>query len=152
MSSDDLHIYRRKLPHWRLADSTYFVTWRLVSERPQLTVLERDQVAAVLREFASQRYDLLAYVVMNDHIHVVVHPYPGHALEKLVHTWKSYSAHLLQRGGRRGAVWQREYFDRIIRDEKELDEKVQYILANPSRRWPGVDQYPWVWCRPEMFE
>ena len=100
VSTDDLHVYRRKLPHWRLADSTYFVTWRLPSDRPSLTVLERDQVANVLRAFAGQRYELLAYVVMNDHVHVVVQPHPGYALEKLMHTWKSYSARLLQRGGR----------------------------------------------------
>jgi REP element-mobilizing transposase RayT len=146
---DCVHRYGRALPHWRLDAGTYFVTWRLQGEQPVLTVWERELVARTVRFFAGKRYDLLAYVVMDNHVHVIVRPYADYPLERLVHAWKSYSGHQL-RGGRRTPVWQREYFDRIIRNEVELDQKIQYILLNPSRRWPGVSEYPWVWCRPEL--
>ena len=36
------------------------------------------------------------------------------------------------------------YFDRIIRDERELIEKASYILNNPVKRWPEMEEYEWV--------
>jgi hypothetical protein len=41
-------------------------------------------------------------------------------------------------------VWQFEYFDRIVRDEDELLQKLRYILGNPWKRWPGIEGYEWV--------
>ncbi|MFH1095530.1 MAG: hypothetical protein V1728_04900, partial [Candidatus Micrarchaeota archaeon] len=46
---------------------------------------------------------------------------------------------------RRGRVWQEEYFDRIVRDVVELQEKAEYIGRNPWKRWPDLDSYRWVW-------
>ncbi len=46
---------------------------------------------------------------------------------------------------RRGQVWQHEYFDRIVRNDNELVEKLNYIVRNPWKRWPDVDEYRWVW-------
>jgi hypothetical protein len=34
--AEELVKYRRKMPHWRLADSVYFVTWRLEFSQPEL--------------------------------------------------------------------------------------------------------------------
>jgi REP element-mobilizing transposase RayT len=125
--------------------STYFVTWRLAASQSLLECEERSVVANAIKHFAPERYDLLAYVVMDDHVHVVTMPMEGFSLQEIVHTWKSYTANWLQREfGRVGAIWQREYFDRIIRDERELMEKVNYILDNPFRRWPELEEYMWV--------
>jgi hypothetical protein len=44
-----------------------------------------------------------------------------------------------------GRVWQDEYFDRIIRDDKEFAQKRDYIIANPWKRWPNINDYAWVW-------
>ncbi len=83
---------------------------------------------------------------MNDHIHVLVRPFGEHTLEKIVHSWKSYTAHVLQRqDGRIGRVWQEEYFDRIVRDDHDLAKQFNYILTNPWKRWPELVEYPWVW-------
>ena len=139
-------VYQRKLPHWRADAATYFVTWRIDRARPDLDPAERDLVSLALRHFDGERYELLAYVVMNDHVHVVVTPRPGRNLEQIVHSWKSYSAHRL-RAGRSGRVWQPEYYDRIIRNEAELSQKIEYTLGNPFTRWPDLTEYPWVWTR-----
>ena len=149
-----LEIYRRFLPNWRRDGAVYFVTWRLERDGPSLTVRERGQVTDVIRHFEGQRYTLFAYVVMNDHVHVIVQPHRPFRLETILHSWKAYSTSLFHRETRRGhgRIWQREYFDRIIRNEEEFDQKVQYILANPFLRWPGIEQYPWVWCREELRE
>jgi REP element-mobilizing transposase RayT len=149
---DEPRTYRRYLPHWRVDGAIYFVTWRLHPGQCALTAVERDQVAQSLHYFNGHRYRLFAYVVMDDHVHVVVRPLPGFELERIVQAWKSYSAVCMQRGRRRRRVWQRECFDRIIRDAEELANRIDYVLGNPALRWPGVEQYPWTWCRRDPME
>ncbi len=90
---------------------------------------------------------------MDDHVHVLVQPLGDFALGDILHSWKSYTGSLLQKGrGRKGSIWQDEYFDRIVRPtgagrlchRPECLEKAQYILNNPQKRWPQVEDYPWV--------
>jgi REP element-mobilizing transposase RayT len=40
-----------------------------------------------------------------------------------------------------GHVWQRNYYERVIRDAAELEEKRQYIRNNPIRRKIIVDEH-----------
>ncbi len=130
------HEYRRRLPHWRDDNATYFVTWRVRTGLPELEPAERSLVLKALTHFAGQRYDLLAAVVMNDHVHVICRSFEGFVLQHIVHSWKSYTAKIIVKGrGSSGSIWQDEYFDRIIRDEKELIEKLTYIQNNPLNRW-----------------
>jgi putative transposase len=146
MKEDEFRLYRGNLPHWRMERGTYFVTWRIGDGQPDLTPAERDDVAEALRHFNNTRYRLAGYVIMNDHVHVVVEPADGHRLEAIVHSWKSFTAHRFVRtGSRKGSVWQKEYFDRILRSELEMAEKLQYMLENPWRRWPGIEDYAWMW-------
>jgi putative transposase len=149
---DDVRIHHRFLPHWRLDSAVYFVTWRLEKDQAALSVIERDRVATTLRHFDGTRYELLAYVVMDDHVHVLVKPAAMFPLERIVHSWKSYSGRNMHDGQRAGRVWQREYYDRIVRDEVEFADSLAYILDNPGRRWQGVGEYPWVWCRADLIE
>ena len=145
----DVRIYRRRLPHVRVREGTYFVTWRLHRAQAELTPAERTLLVDTLRHFDADRYELLAYVVMNDHVHVIVRPNGTHRLEDLVRSWKSYTANRLPRTAqRRGtrSLWQEEYFDRVLRDEDDLLEKIRYILKNPWKRWPEIGDYPWVWA------
>lgn len=144
---EDFAQYQRRLPHWRLTGSIYFATWRLRSDMPELKPKERDLVVEVITKFNGDRYDLLGFVVMNDHVHVVVDPQPGLQLEKLTGAWKGTSARYINVGrNRTGPVWQDETWDRIIRTEEELHEKLQYILNNPRNRWPELTEYKWAYC------
>lgn len=139
-------VYRRCLPHWRLDGAAYFVTWRLDRFQADLTEDERGQVVDALRFFDHDRYALLGYVVMNDHIHVVVTPLSAWRLQDLVRSWKSFTANRLQRRrGQTGSFWQAEYHDRVIRNEWELTQKLRYIRENPAKRWPALVDYPWMW-------
>lgn len=143
-----LRIYRRRLPHWRVDGATYFVTWCLQHRRQHLTAVERDTVVATLWHFEAVRYRLEAFVVMEDHVHVMLKPTAGHELEKIVHSWKSFSANQLHRiHGRTGPVWEREYYDSIVRTQSRFETCIRYILNNPRHRWPEIREYPWVWYR-----
>jgi len=144
METSEPELYRRGLPHLRAEGALYFVTWRLKAGQPDLSATERDDVLAALRWFDGVRYQLHSAVVMNDHVHVIVKPAKAVPLQKILHSWKSFTAHKLQ--NRQGRVWQVEYFDRIIRDDAEYREKRDYILKNPQKRWPNLVDYGWVWA------
>jgi REP element-mobilizing transposase RayT len=99
-----------------------------------------------IRKFDGHRYELAAYVVMDDHVHALLAPLAPYELQGILHSWKSFTAHQMQHGHKPfGRVWQDEYFDRIIRDDHEFAQKAEYIVGNPRKRWPQVQEYPWVW-------
>jgi len=118
----------------------------------KLTPIERDEVLRAMLFFEGKRYCLMACVVMDDHVHAVVMP-TKRELEEIVHTWKSLSAHRLRKMGRRsGGIWDGESFDRIVRNDKEFAEKIDYIVGNPGERWPSLAIYPWLWLAPQFRE
>jgi REP element-mobilizing transposase RayT len=138
------HFYRRKLPHIRNESAIFFVTWRLNRNVTLLSERDREIVSSVLRYFDGKRYALIAYVVMDDHVHVIVEVIHPYQLHDILHSWKSYSARNLDKDQKRdGQVWQHEYWDRIIRDVEEFEHKINYIDNNPKKRWPGTKNYKW---------
>jgi len=71
--------------------------------------------------------------VMPNHVHAVVRLFPGEKLAANVHSWKSFSAKEANRlVGRKGRLWQREYYDRLIRNGEELDRAIRYVANNPA--------------------
>src|SRR5437879_4278014 len=139
---------RHRRPRIILRGAIYFVTWRLHDHQTELTPDDRSAVVSALRHFDSDRYELIAFVVMNDHVHVLFTPGETETLEGIVHSWKSFTANRLQREqGRRGTIWQHGYFDRVVRNDEELAARVAYIINNPLKRWPDVENYPWVWAK-----
>jgi putative transposase len=55
---------------------------------------------------------------------------------------------------RRGTVWQQESFDRALRREEDVDQKIDYMLENPVRA--GLVRnpldYPWIWRKVDGVE
>jgi REP element-mobilizing transposase RayT len=145
MLNPELEIYRRRLPHWRLVQNVYFITWRLHKNQPGLNAKERDLVFSAIRHFDGERYKLYAYVVMDDHVHVLFRQEDDFEVKKILHSWKSFTSHeLVKKHNRKAPVWQDEYFDRIMRSEAEFYEKAAYILYNPHKIWPDIENYNWV--------
>ena len=59
----------------------------------------------------------------------------GYVLEKILHTWKSYTAHEINRLlHRRGQLWQAESYDHLVRSERQLVALRKYIRGNPERK------------------
>jgi REP element-mobilizing transposase RayT len=84
--------YRRQLPHWRMEDAVYLVGWRLSKYQEPLQDAERSVVANAIRFFDGQRYALYSFVVMDDHVHVVIRPRARVQPERIIHSWKSFTA------------------------------------------------------------
>lgn len=91
-------------------------------------------VQGALKHFEGQRSRLHASVVMPNHVHALVTLLPDQSLPEILHSWKSYTAHALRQSlGGDGELWQRSYFDRIIRDERHFRNCVRYIRRNPGK-------------------
>jgi len=104
-----------------------------------------DLVANALKHFDGERYELLAYCVMPNHVHVIVRPRVGFELKQIVHSWKSYTAHEInQSTGVEGALWQVEYYDHLVRNSQDLSAQIRYVLENPNRA--GLSDWRWVWA------
>jgi carbamoylphosphate synthase large subunit/REP element-mobilizing transposase RayT len=90
-------------------------------------------VVNALRHFDHERYILDAFVVMPNHVHVLVRLAEGQRVADVLHSWKSFSAKVINHHlGRSGRVWQEESYDRIVRDSKELAQYRDYIRRNPE--------------------
>jgi len=91
-------------------------------------------VADALRHFHGDRYVLDHFVIMPNHVHVLVQPLAGHLLADISHSWKSFTANALNRSCQRtGEVWMTESYDHIVRDWGELKALREYIASNPAR-------------------
>ncbi|HEY2093958.1 MAG TPA: transposase [Thermoanaerobaculia bacterium] len=130
---------RKKLPHWDAAHGTQFVTF-CVGARRQLTHADADIVAEVLRHDDERDYLLLVWCVMPDHVHVIFRPTAS--IATIIKTWKSVTARAIA-GGR---LWQKDYFDRLIRNARELAQTIEYVLNNPDASqlggWDHKEMYP----------
>ena len=94
----------------------------------------RELVSSALLHFHEERYHLDTFVIMPNHVHVLFHPLAGHRLETILQTWKRHTAREINRlRGKTGSLWQREYWDRLIRSERQLVWTRNYILKNPER-------------------
>ena len=56
----------------------------------------------------------------------------------VLHSWKSFTAHQIGQG----EIWEREYFDRLIRSEREYVDTVAYVRGNPAKA--GLRDWRWV--------
>ena len=91
--------------------------------------------AGALKFFDGQRYELFAWCAMPNHVHAVLTP--REPLPRILHSWKSYIAHKIGE-----PIFQKEYFDRLIRDERDLDASVDYVRGNP--RAAGLTDWPFI--------
>jgi type I restriction enzyme R subunit/putative DNA methylase len=108
-------------------------------------------VQNALLHFDCDRYRILAWVIMPNHVHVLIDP--AEPISKSIQGWKSFTARwLLAHNERLGLgildphhVWMREYWDRFIRDDDHLRATIDYIHRNPVKaglcREPG--EWPW---------
>ncbi len=153
--------WRGNLPHIYKEGGTYFVTfclfdamnrgrkgpersddWTAVAESldtdPSIgaCILRRPTIAGLvegaLLYFQGERYLLSAWCVMPNHVHCVVTPASDHDLSNVLHSWKSYTGHAInKRLNREGVVWQQESFDHFVRNPSAFERFVAYTENNP---------------------
>ena len=106
-----------------------------------------DLVANAVRFFQGERYELRAWVIMPNHVHVVLWPVAGYTLSEILHSWKSYTSKeakkLLHRED--PTFWQKESFDHWIREDDERARLVGYVENNPVKAGFCRQPQDWKW-------
>ena len=108
-------------------------------------------VANSLRFFDGLRYRLHAWCVMPNHVHALITLRSEETLDRVLHSWKSFSGsranEILRRSG--STFWEHESFDRLVRSDHEFFKVWRYILANPGKA--GLKNWRWVGCENDEF-
>ncbi|GIK43684.1 MAG: hypothetical protein BroJett011_75170 [Chloroflexota bacterium] len=112
-------------------------------------------VAESIRYRAGRVYDLEAFCVMPNHVHLVYTPLikergEYHAMPAIMHSLKLYTgrrANLLLE--REGDFWQHENYDHVVRNEAERERIILYVVNNPVKaglvhHW---QEWPWTYCK-----
>ena len=110
-------------------------------QRPDIAEL----VETALLFFDGDRYRLIAWCVMPNHVHCVLEPL-GHELGAIVQSWKSYTAKRAnQLLGRVGRFWMPDYYDRYVRNADHLLRAINYAESNPvkARIVERKEEYRW---------
>ncbi len=117
------------------------------------TYFDQPPIAEILKEqlhrFDGEFYDLLAYTIMPNHFHLLIDthvqlktedldmgqvPNTYADLSKIMFRIKGASARYCNVAlNRKGRFWMEEYFDRIVRNEKDQLYYLNYILQNPVK-------------------
>src|SRR3990172_9033730 len=133
--------------HPAVPNQPCFVTSVTRDRRPVF----RNPTAAelVVRELGQLRDELssllLAYVVMPDHIHLIVVPGAAADLSRIMQSLKGRFARLWNtKSGLGGSVWQSRYYESAVRTEAQLVRWVEYIDQNPVQAGLATapEEYP----------
>ena len=143
---DDTHATRRHLPHLQKAERNYYVTF-CTHHRRRLSEAERSTVLQTAIDLHRMFCWLHVITVMPDHVHAILQPL-GLSFSGVMKRLKGRSSLNANRAmGRSGRLWQAEFFDRILRSDENLTEKMDYICNNPVRA--GIvaawREYRWTW-------
>lgn len=93
-----------------------------------------EKVRETLRMKDGTDYQLHSWVIMPNHVHVLFSPENGQTLPKIVAGWKRFSATKIHKAaGSSGSLWQKDYFDRLIRDWDHFMNVARYIRRNPEK-------------------
>ena len=108
-----------------------------------------DELWRTLLHFHHQRYEVGCFVIMANHYHMTMRPFPDNDLEKELGAIKRTVARAInEREQLAGSLWQQECYDRILRDEEHLYQVLQYIGRNPYAA--GIPRAKWRrWVNPD---
>ena len=101
------------------------------------------EIVARSIQFGHERNYLLdSWCVMPNHVHLLIRIPQGKALAEALQRLKSFTAHQLKKLLQQpGAIWEREYFDRLLRPG-QAESVRSYILNNPRKA--NLSNWPWV--------
>ena len=89
----------------------------------------------ILNDFCKQyKFELYCYCFMPDHVHFIASVHGHHSIFDLVAMFKSLTTKKSREFDCKDSIYQSRFYDHFIRSEKELNEKINYILENPVRK------------------
>jgi REP element-mobilizing transposase RayT len=158
ITANRLDITKRRLPHWQIGGSWYFITFR--TKGLMLSPEERSIAANTILHDHAKRYELAIAVVMPDHVHAIFRALQSgagayYSLTDILRLVKGVSARQMNlMSGSRRQIWQHESFDRIVRDADEWGEKYGYVRNNAVKAGLAetAEGYPWLLERDDFIK
>lgn len=163
----DFRRKRNRLPRYAyLGRRAYFVTICTRQRRPLLNHARLvDRLLGALREkCAAHAFDVYAYCFMPDHLHLELIALADTCrLDTFLHAFKGAGASEAREMGVRG-LWQKGFYDHVIRTSEGLGAVAWYIFSNPHRKnlveridqWPYSGSFQFDWKKlvapPKAFE
>ncbi len=123
--------------------------WQLDSCHGACILRQREFAEIVLQSllhFNGDRYDLASAIIMPNHVHLIAQFYPPITCRQQCTSWMHYTARIINRQtGSKGAFWQSEPFDHLIRSEAQFHYLQQYIAENGNKaNLPKTDFLHWI--------
>ena len=111
------------------------------------------EVADSLHYWDGKRIEVMAYCIMSNHVHVVLRMYSEEEadVEWTLTSWlqsvKQFSSRVCNKliGTEGSKFWQKESYDRLVRDRDELDRIINYTLDNPVKAGLCENREDWKW-------
>jgi putative transposase len=118
-------------PNRAVGGLTFFVTATLTERKPRFADVRACELVLDSLAFFRKRseIELYGFVIMPDHVHLVVKTSEATTLPVFVRRLKTFVAHELGDG----AIWKKGYWSEVVADEKHLRQKLTYIHENPVR-------------------
>ena len=125
----------------------YFVTTCTYRRAPYFAEEQHaaELVSRIPPTFKEHAFDVLAYCVMPDHVHLLLEGVSGAAdFRNAVRIWKLRTG-FAWRTKHDTALWQIGYWERVLREDDDVRAVVRYVLANPVRAGlvTRFDDYKW---------
>jgi len=135
----------------RLGKHSYFVAFdeyldKYQSNKNHLNIPEIAEInKKAIHHFEHQYYQLICYCIMSNHIHLVIKLIEGSPdVSQIMHSIKRFTAKesniILDR---KGAFWMSESYDRLIRNNNELNNTINYVINNPVKAGMVKDWTKW---------
>ena len=88
---------------------------------------------------------LFAYMIMNNHIHLVIQPSPDRTLAEIVRDLKKWTSRHNAAKPLRTPLWERRYDDNLIRSAEEMQTIINYVHSNPVRVGLVTEPEDYIW-------
>jgi putative transposase len=129
----------------------YFITNVTFQRKPVLV----DNIDLLWTSFSTIKtkaaYDLIAWVILPDHFHVVIDPKRNNISNVLQRIKMSFGFLWRKRMYlRSGRVWQNRFWDHIIRDQKDMNRHIDYVHFNPAKH--GYVNSPFDWTHSSIHK
>jgi len=133
------------LKRFQQAESLHFITFSCFHRFPLLDAAgARETVEAVLEQTrARHQARIYAYVLMPEHVHLLVNEPPKILLAQFLKAFKHVTSRKLR--GPREKFWQNRYYDSNVRGDKARSEVIRYIHRNPVKRGLVAKPEEWAW-------
>lgn len=109
-----------------------------VLRSPKMSKIVHD----ALMHFDGDRYRMGDFIVMPNHVHLLASFSSGDSMGKQCRSWTHYTAVQINRlSGKKGAFWQTDPFDHLVRSPEQYDYLRQYIADNPKKARLSEGEY-----------